>query len=49
MEMSPLAWDESNKNAHWRNRKENQPFFLYSNFNITHESKSGVTTKNILR
>ena len=39
MEMSPLAWDESNKNAHWRNRNENQPFFSVFNFNITHESK----------
>lgn len=39
MEMSPLAWDESNKNAHWRNRKENQPFFSVFNFNITHESR----------
>ena len=39
MEMSPLAWDESNKNAHWRNRKENQPFFSVFNFNVTHESR----------
>ncbi len=39
MEMSPLAWDESNKNAHWRNRQENQPFFSVFNFNITHESR----------
>ena len=39
MEMSPLAWDESNKNAHWRNRNENQPFFSIFNFNITHESR----------
>lgn len=39
MEMSPLAWNESNKNAHWRNRNENQPFFSVFNFNITHESR----------
>mgnify|MGYP006083121001 CR=1 FL=1 len=39
MKMSPLAWDESNKNAHWRNRQENQPFFSVFNFNITHESR----------
>ena len=39
MEMSPLAWDESNKNAHWRNRAKNQPFFSVFNFNITHESR----------
>jgi len=39
MEMSPLAWNESNENAHWRNRDENQPFFSVFNFNITHESR----------
>jgi N-sulfoglucosamine sulfohydrolase len=39
MEMSPLAWDESNKNAHWRNRDTLQPFFSVFNFNITHESR----------
>ena len=39
MEKSPLAWDESNKNAHWRNREKNQPFFSVFNFNITHESR----------
>ena len=38
METSPLAWDESNKNAHWRNRQNNQPFFSVFNFGITHES-----------
>ena len=35
---SPLAWDESGKTAHWRNRKEGQPFFSVFNFNVTHES-----------
>ena len=35
---SPLAWDESSKTAHWRNRKEGQPFFSVFNFNVTHES-----------
>ena len=39
MQISPLAWDESNKYAHWRNRNENQPFFSVFNFNITHESR----------
>ena len=38
METSPLAWDESSKNAHWRNRQNNQPFFAVFNFGITHES-----------
>ena len=35
---SPLAWDESSQVAHWRNRKDGQPFFSVFNFNITHES-----------
>lgn len=33
------AWDENNDKAHWRNRKEEQPFFAVFNFNETHESK----------
>lgn len=32
-------WDESSKRAHYRNRKEGQPFFSVFNFNGTHESK----------
>ena len=36
---SPLAWDESSQKAHWRNRKEGQPFFSVFNFNVTHESR----------
>ena len=38
MAASPLAWNESNKTAHWRNREEGQPFFSVFNFNVTHES-----------
>ncbi len=38
MECSPLAWDESNKDAHWRNREGVQPFFSVFNFMVTHES-----------
>ena len=38
MTTSPLAWDESSQNAHWRNRKEGQSFFSVFNFNVTHES-----------
>ena len=38
MAASPLAWDESNKKAHWRNREEGQSFFSVFNFNVTHES-----------
>ena len=33
------VWDESNRNAHWRNRPEGQPFFAVFNFTITHESQ----------
>ena len=36
---SPLAWDDSSKEAHWRNREDDQPFFSVFNFNITHESR----------
>ncbi len=32
------AWDESSPYAHWRNRKDNQPFFSVFNFTVTHES-----------
>ncbi|HBE71171.1 MAG TPA: sulfatase [Planctomycetaceae bacterium] len=32
-------WDESSKNAHWRNRNGDQPFFAVFNFTISHESK----------
>ena len=35
---SPLAWDESSQDAHWRNRQDGQPFFSVFNFNVTHES-----------
>jgi len=33
-------WDESGRNAHWRNREStNQPFFAIFNYTGTHESK----------
>ena len=32
------AWDESSPYGHWRNRKEDQPFFSIFNFTDTHES-----------
>ena len=33
------AWDESNNQAHWRNRESaDQPFFSVFNSNLTHES-----------
>jgi len=31
-------WNESSKNAHWRNRGEDQPFFAVFNIGITHQS-----------
>lgn len=34
-----IVWDDSSKNAHWRKRKEGQPFFAIFNFTITHESQ----------
>jgi len=35
----PSAWDESSKEAHWRNRPKDAPFFAVFNFDITHESQ----------
>lgn len=32
------AWDESGNKAHYKNRKEGQPFFHIFNFTISHES-----------
>lgn len=37
---APLtAWDEIGKDAHYRNRKKDQPFFAVFNHEITHESR----------
>jgi len=33
------AWDESSRNAHWRNRPGDNPFFAIFNTNTTHESQ----------
>ena len=33
------TWDESSKQAHWRNRKPGQPFFAVFNFGGTHEGR----------
>lgn len=35
----PDVWDDSSRKAHWKNRKEGQPFFSVFNFTISHESK----------
>lgn len=32
-------WDESSGKAHWKNRKEGQPFFAIFNHGISHESQ----------
>jgi uncharacterized sulfatase len=33
------AWDESSRDAHWKNRAKGQPFFAVFNFTTSHESK----------
>ncbi|QIF01513.1 sulfatase-like hydrolase/transferase [Roseimicrobium sp. ORNL1] len=33
------VWDESSKNAHYKNRASSQPFFAVFNFTTTHESQ----------
>ncbi|QIF01604.1 sulfatase-like hydrolase/transferase [Roseimicrobium sp. ORNL1] len=33
------VWDASGKNAHWKNRGKDQPFFAIFNFTETHESQ----------
>jgi arylsulfatase A-like enzyme len=33
------VWDETGGTAHWRSRKEDQPFFSVFNFGTTHESQ----------
>ena len=47
-----MAWDESSKTVHWRNRPTNDtPFFSIFNFNLTHEGNFFGTSwddKNML-
>ncbi|MGB6151781.1 MAG: sulfatase [Pricia sp.] len=38
-EKTDAAWNESDKNRHWRKRKDGQPFFAVFNFNVCHESQ----------
>lgn len=33
------AWDESSNRAHWKNRRDDQPFFAVFNYTGTHESR----------
>lgn len=42
------AWDESSRDAHWRNRAPGQPFFSIFNLGITHESQVWVQQENSL-
>ncbi|MEM9687097.1 MAG: sulfatase, partial [Bacteroidota bacterium] len=47
---APLsAWDENGDNAHYKNRKENQPFFAVFNLNVTHESQIWMSANDSLR
>jgi uncharacterized sulfatase len=39
------AWDASSRQAHWRNRREGQPFFSVFNFTTTHESQIRLPDK----
>ncbi len=39
LEKPGQVWDDSSRQAHWRNRGPNQPFFAIFNFTTTHESQ----------
>ena len=39
LEKPGQVWDESSREAHWRNREPAQPFFAIFNFTTTHESQ----------
>lgn len=45
----PTIWDENSPTAHYKNRKEGQPFFAVFNSTITHESQVWQRSKNPLR
>jgi arylsulfatase A-like enzyme len=42
------SWDESGKEAHWRNRPKNSPFFSVFNIGVTHESQIWAKAKDSL-
>ncbi|MBN2314801.1 MAG: sulfatase-like hydrolase/transferase [Sedimentisphaerales bacterium] len=44
----PSAWDECSREAHWRHRDKNQPFFAIFNFTTTHESQIRNRSKAML-
>jgi arylsulfatase A-like enzyme len=39
LELTGEVWDESSRNAHWKNRQPGQPFFAIFNVTSSHESK----------
>lgn len=39
IEKPGAVWDESSKQAHWKNRKPGQPFFAAFNIELTHEGQ----------
>ena len=39
LEKPGTVWDDSSRDAHWRNRKAGQPFFAIFNFTQSHESQ----------
>ena len=41
------AWDDSSRQASYRNRKEGQPFFHVQNFGITHEGQLHFSRKKM--
>lgn len=41
------VWDESSRNATWRNRRPGQPFFHQQNFGVTHESSLHFTEEQM--
>lgn len=43
-EFAKDCWDENDKNAHWRGRKDQQPFFSVFNFNDSHQSRTTVNS-----
>lgn len=40
------VWDESSRKAHYKNRKEGQPFFAIFNLGVSHESSIHKSTPN---
>ncbi len=38
LDQNTPGWDESSRNAHWKNRPAGKPFFAIFNTNLTHES-----------